>query len=214
MFGIAGAWGIGDAALNSVISTMLSVFFPPDVPGSSTEAAFANMRLWSSLITGLCFFGMPILKHDTAEDTSLKVEFFVPLGMAAVAMVGLVVLWVRGRRKIRTTPGGQPKRGTVGSFQGVFFAIFMSTFITGDALAGVLLGTDKHPSHARVRQLFLVYAAMGVGGFLLVVLFLRDHRSVGGGMATSPSSSKSTLVKKSPSGEDDDVDDGVHDAVN
>lgn len=181
MYCIAGAWGLGDAAFNSVISTMLGVFYPPEVPDSATEAAFANMRFWSSLFTGLCFFGLSPLRRNTSESTSIAVELCVPLGMIVAASVGLVVLW--SRRRTPVTPsddlGGQSgaRRSSMGSFQGVFFGVFMSTFISGDALSGAILGADKHPSQHRVTELFLVYVGVAFAGFLIIVVFLRRHSS-------------------------------------
>lgn len=181
LYAIAGAWGFGDAAFNSVISTMLGMFFPPDVPESSTEAAFATMRLWSSLFTGICLFGLAPLRRSMSDAGSIAVELFVPLGMIVLASAGLVVLWLRRQTPVAldstSSPATQMSPKSVGLFQGIFFGIFMSTFITGDALTGSILGPGKNPPQERINDLFYVFSSSAFGGFIIIALFLRRHTS-------------------------------------
>eukprot|EP00038_Savillea_parva_P011854 m.200574 g.200574 ORF g.200574 m.200574 type:complete len:585 (+) comp21102_c0_seq1:56-1810(+) len=212
MYAIAGAWGVGDGGFNTVVSTMLGNFFPPSARGTDTEAAFANMRMWASLFTGFCFFGMPPLHEHVSAHLAITIELLVTLGMILVATMALIVLhvWYSPDTQPRVAhkaaavadplsqeqrdddEGGADRhnhtttvtkaRNTLGMFQGVFFGVFMSTHISGNALSGIILGSkQKHPPHQRVVDLFLVYTALGGTGFLIVLLLLRRH------MAETPS---------------------------
>jgi len=52
----------------------------------------------------------------------------------------------------------------------------MLTSIVGNALSGVILGdTGTHPPHDKVVTLFIVYAALGLSGHVIILLFLRSH---------------------------------------
>lgn len=203
MYTVAGAWGIGDAAFNTVVSTMLGNFFPPGTAGTKTEAAFANMRLWASLFTGVCFFGMPQLHRHTSDRTSIAVELIVPLAMALVASAALVILGTcytsskessepgKGDKNVRE----KPKRNTLGMFQGIFFGAFMTTHISGNALSGIILGSKQmNPPHQRVIELFLVYTSLGIAGCIVISIFLRSHSPAQASAGTIGSMAPDNLI--------------------
>jgi len=75
--GVAVAWGVGDAVWMTQISVLLIAYFPLNL-----EAAFANLKLWSSLATAASFFGSMYLEHPQRVD----VKLYILLGMLALSL--------------------------------------------------------------------------------------------------------------------------------
>lgn len=83
-FGIAVLWGIGDAAFNTQISSLLGTLYPYD-----TEAAFAQWKIWQSAATSAAFFASP--------HSSLTVKLYVLLGVlfTSIASFLVAIFWTK-----------------------------------------------------------------------------------------------------------------------
>ncbi|KAL2650261.1 hypothetical protein R1flu_018389 [Riccia fluitans] len=85
VFGAAIIWGVGDATFNTQISAVLGIFYP-----NSTEAAFAQWKIWQSVATSAAFFVSPY----TTLITKLLILF---VSLVISVSLFLVAMW-RSRR--------------------------------------------------------------------------------------------------------------------
>ena len=74
LFSAAVVFGIGDAVWNTQIGALLGVYFPDDSP-----AAFANLKMWSSLGTAIVFF---VGDHIAADSKIIALLVALVVGIA------------------------------------------------------------------------------------------------------------------------------------